>query len=776
MTAIEIAEQLGQGRAPKRSGTGWMVRCPAHDDHTESLWVNDGDNGGVVLKCHAECSFENIVAASGIERNEFFAERSDREPDDMWTPKGTAIDKYPYNDETGRLRYMVMRLPNKEFIQWRPDPTAAHGRAWNLNGITRLISRLPEVLKGIEAGNTVVICEGEKDVHTLVRNGFVATCNSGGAGKFLPEFASYFKGAKVVVVPDQDPPGKAHAEQVATILHDVAAEVRIVDLPGLTGEKGRKDATDWFEAGNDRAKFIKVARAAPLWVPPQRPKSSSVSGGEATAEISPIGTGSETPLLPAGELLKQVSDLLQRFVVFQNEHQVVALALWVLHTYAFEAFETTPYLKINSATKQSGKTRLFEVLDLLVARPWSAVGATEAALFRKIAASRPTLLLDEVDTTFGKDATLTEGIRGILNAGYRRGAVVSRCVGQSSSIEVRDFEVYCPKAFAGIGDRLPDTVVDRSIPIELRRRGQDERKPERFRRPIAQRELHPVAEMIAAWSAESRSALASASPELPDELSDRQQDAWEPLLAIADLAGDEWSERARRAALSLHGSVVDQDPGILLLLHSRELRDERGTDEIATEDLLLALVNRGDDSPWARWWGEDVERGQIKRPGSQLARKLKPFGIEPKQIWVNEGDKKGNKKGYRFSDFEDAWGRYFPSKNGSSPFTPQQKARTLERRSEPISAQVPTSSKSAPEQDSSLLAFPTREDEDGADPVAPTEAPTRDFDLIVREDANPSDLIGLPKMALVRHRANVPLTPEDENALISAGVATRRVN
>ena len=287
MTAIEIAEQLAQGRAPKRSGTGWMVRCPAHDDHTESLWVNDGDNGGVVLKCHAECSFENIVAASRIERNEFFAERSDWDSDDMWTPKGPATAAYPYPDENGRLLYTIMRLPNKDFIPWHPDPTAAHGRAWNLNGVTRRVPyRLPEVLKGIEAGNTVVICEGEKDVHTLVRNGFVATCNSGGAGKFLPEFASYFKGAKVVVVPDQDSPGKDHAEQVATILHEVAAELRVVDLPGLTGEKGSRDATDWFEAGNDRAEFIKIARAAEMWTPPEAPtESANRSEPEPSGEV-----------------------------------------------------------------------------------------------------------------------------------------------------------------------------------------------------------------------------------------------------------------------------------------------------------------------------------------------------------------------------------------------------------------------------------------------------------------------------------------------------------
>ena len=100
------------------------------------------------------------------------------------------------------------------------------------------------------------------------------------------------------------------------------------------------------------------------------------------------------------------------------------MALWVLHTYVFDCFDTTPYLDVSSAAKRSGKTRLLELLRLLVARSWAVVEASEAVLFRKVDAEKPTLLVDEVDATFGKDSKVTEGLRAMLNAGYRRGAAV----------------------------------------------------------------------------------------------------------------------------------------------------------------------------------------------------------------------------------------------------------------------------------------------------------------------------------------------------------------
>lgn len=395
-------------------------------------------------------------------------------------------------------------------------------------------------------------------------------------------------------------------------------------------------------------------------------------------------------------LLNDIVIKLEKYVVFPNPAQVTAVALWVLNTHVFEVFDSTPYLNINSATKQSGKSRLFEVIGLMAARPWTAVEASEAILFRVIERSKPTLLLDEIDAQFGKDATMTEGIRAVLNAGYRRGSTVPRCVGPKQ--ELKDFSIYCPKAFAGIGAKLPDTVLDRSIPIELRRRAPSERMPSRFRQKRAAEEFAPLHLRIVRWGEWAADELKDSEPELPEHLTDRQQDCWEPLFAIADLAGGDWPERARLAAVELHGGVPDADVGVLLLAHCKEVRSDHEGESLSTGELLAALVNRGDASPWARWWSDDIEHHQTKRPGSQLARRLKPYGIEPQQIWV----KSAKTRGYKWSDFEDAWSRYLPE-SLSTVMVANNNGRTVDSRSEAISTQEPFKAKSALDQDSTVL-------------------------------------------------------------------------
>jgi hypothetical protein len=127
--------------------------------------------------------------------------------------------------------------------------------------------------------------------------------------------------------------------------------------------------------------------------------------------------------LETGWLLEKVIERIRRFVVMTDD-QALAIGLWVLHTWVFEVSDTTPYLDVSSPVKQCGKTRLFEVLDLLAHEPQFAANHTEATLFRSIEADRPTLLLDEIDRTFGKDAKMFQGIVGVLNAGYRRGATI----------------------------------------------------------------------------------------------------------------------------------------------------------------------------------------------------------------------------------------------------------------------------------------------------------------------------------------------------------------
>jgi hypothetical protein len=454
------------------------------------------------------------------------------------------------------------------------------------------------------------------------------------------------------------------------------------------------------------------------------------SNGSSTGELDE--SPSEVLFFPpTSELLAAVVAELERFVVFANEHQAVAVAAWVLHTYVFRAFDTTAYLHVSSATKQSGKTRLFEVLALLAARAWLVVEASEAALFRTIEKKAPTLLLDEIDAAFGKDAEMMQGIRGILNAGFRKGASVPRCVG--NSFEVVEFTVYCPKAFAGIGDKLPDTIVDRSIPIVLRRRSPTERRPERFRQARARAELTPLVAQLRAWArSEQVKSIGVHEVPLPTGLSDRQQDAWEPLFAVAELAGGEWPARVERAALALHGATEDKDLTVQLLVHVREAFDDQGGDRLTSVQLLEHLVNRGDASPWVGFWSEDLEHGgaRLRVAGRALARMLDPLDIGPRKIRL--GDK--TRQGYERSDFEDAWARYVPRSHPSPEFD----GTTEQRSSGLLFASVAPDPKSGSDQECSVVPStePGRTESAARDDAGEQSPPPSDadFDRFVFDD------------------------------------------
>jgi 5S rRNA maturation endonuclease (ribonuclease M5) len=662
------AELSAAGCMPKRRGDALTARCPVHDDKTPSLCASLGDDGRGLLHCQAGCRTEDVVAAIGLAMSDLCPER----PKD---DRPQIICTYGYTDENGELLYEVVRYVPKDFRQRRPDGRG--GYEWNLRGVERVPYRLPEVLSAVAADRVVYVVEGEKDADRLDSLGLVATCNAGGAGKWPAKWGQiYFTGAKIVVLPDNDDAGRKHAEQVAQSLHGHAAEVRVVELPGLGA---KQDASDWLTSGHDAEELRKLVHQSPAWEPkPHKPPADDA----ATADLRSTRA-----------LLRAVSLVLKKYIAFSSLAQVTAVALWVLHTYVFETFETTPYLAITSAVKRSGKSRLLELLTLLVSRPWYVTEPTEAVLFRKVEASAPTLLVDEVDATFGKDSTATEGLRAIYNSGYRKGSTVPRCVGNDH--EVRDFRVYCPKVFAGI-KKLPDTVADRSIPVVLRRRAPTERVPDRFRIAVAKAALGPLRAALAAWGEAHAGELAGAYPDLPDELTDRGQDAWEPLLAIADLAGVRWGARARAAAVELAGDEQDGDLGVALLNHCREAFGAR--DKLTTRDLLDHLVNRGDETLWARWWADDLDHDRSKGPASRLAALLKPFDVHPTQVWVDGA--KG--RGYRREDFEPAWQRYCPTDAVPSPTAPSN-GRTVDPRSEPISGSGTHKPKSAPDQDPTVL-------------------------------------------------------------------------
>lgn len=368
------------------------------------------------------------------------------------------------------------------------------------------------------------------------------------------------------------------------------------------------------------------------------------------------------PALPLVVLLAHTRRFVRRFVVLSDE-QAIAITLWIAHTYAFPAADTTPYLAINSATKRAGKTRLLEVLELVTLRAWLTGRASPAVLTRKIDAVAPTLLLDESDAAFKIETDYSEALRGVLNSGYKRSGKVSLCVGQGAKITYKDFATFCPKAIAGIG-RLPDTVADRAIPIVLKRRMTAE-AVERFRERDARREVAALVAQLTGWASSATiTRLAESTPALVDALNDRAADVWEPLFAIADLAGESWPAQARAAAVALAGEQRDdQDLPIELLKDIRVIFDElpdgpADLDAVKTAELLEGL-NALTERPWPTYG-----RGEKPLTAHALARLLKDFGI------VSAGRltfPDGRHRGYRRSGFDDAFARYLPIKVSMCP-------------------------------------------------------------------------------------------------------------
>jgi hypothetical protein len=333
--------------------------------------------------------------------------------------------------------------------------------------------------------------------------------------------------------------------------------------------------------------------------------------------------------------------------VFQSEAQLAAVVLWAAHTHIVDAFTTTPRLSVRSPEKASGKTRLLEVLELLVSAPLLVANISEAALFRLVAAEPVTLLHDEVDATFGPKARDHEDLRALLNAGHRRGMTVPRCVGEGSKMTVKRFPVFAPVALAGIGS-LPDTLESRCIVIALKRRRPDERV-EDFELDAAETDGRALGEAFAEWANTADDKLRAIRPQRVKGVRDRAWDKWRPLLAIAELAGGPWPERAREAAekLTKADDGDERSRGLQLLGDVRSVWGKRG--DLFTVELLDEL-NKLEESPWGGWRnGQGLDaRG--------LARMLRPYEARPGD--VHRGAE--HVKGYQRADLEDAWTRYLP--------------------------------------------------------------------------------------------------------------------
>lgn len=243
MTLDQFLELL---EGVKKQGQGYIARCPAHEDRTASLSVYDsGDKIG--LTCHAGCDNADIVSKLGISWSDLWYAPKSR---DLGEPEAV----YDYTDEEGQTLFQAVRFPDKVFRQRHLDPE--EGWVWNLDGVRRVLYRLPEVLAGIREGKMIYLCEGEKDVESLRALDRVATCNPMGAGKWRPEYTELLKGATVMILADRDEPGRNHAETVKDALLGVAAHVYVYQA------KTGKDVTDHLNAGHELSELVPVRQRA----------------------------------------------------------------------------------------------------------------------------------------------------------------------------------------------------------------------------------------------------------------------------------------------------------------------------------------------------------------------------------------------------------------------------------------------------------------------------------------------------------------------------------
>lgn len=354
----------------------------------------------------------------------------------------------------------------------------------------------------------------------------------------------------------------------------------------------------------------------------------------------------DSATLIGAQLLSDLEQFLARFVLYPSEHTRAAHVLWIVHTHAMDAWESTPRIAFLSPEPGSGKTRALELSETLVPRPVEAINATPAYLFRKVADPEglPTVLFDEIDTLFGPRAKENEEIRGILNAGHRRGAMAGRCVVKGKTVTTEELPAYCAVALAGLGN-LPDTILTRSVIVRMRRRAPNE-PIEPYRRRTHAPEGHALRERLALWAQQHLTELSDARPTMPEGLADRAADVWESLLAVADVAGGLWPERARVSAVTLVTDAKAASPslGIRLLADLRIVF--RDKDSMFTSD-ILGLLTTLEEAPWADLKGKPLD-------SRRLASLLRPYDITSTS--VREGV--CTAKGYRRVDLYDAWTRY----------------------------------------------------------------------------------------------------------------------
>lgn len=553
----------------------------------------------------------------------------------------------PIYNVVGDLAYNVIRFDDPPIVEGRARKYLIPHRAHAVVDVPR---QIVSVLG--DPGVDLYVTEGSKKVDALLTAGVPTVgligvwswrgTNAAGGKALLADFeAVAFNGRTIHVIFDSDVMLKEGVRLALERFREVArhrgASVVLYYLPGAP-DGSKVGVDDFLAAGGTIGELQRYATFELLKAP----------GTESRA----IPDTPKVPAPPTDELVEAISAYLRRFVVWPSDHALLAVTLWVAHTWAFSvaAPEATPYLAIVSPEKGSGKSRVLEVCETIVCNPLRTGQISAAAIYQAVEAKRPTLLIDEIDAIFGgRGDEATQALRGVINAGNRPGSPVLR---GTQDMEVREYDVYCPKALAGINDgSLPDTIADRTITIRMQRARRDERL-ERWRR----RREHDVAEQLRdqlyAWATEHGELLAEYEVPaglLDGQVSDRAEDGWEPLLAVAELAGV--TTEAVAAAVHLEGQRVEsaEDRAHALFVAVYRLLTGKPGGTAFTKTIITDLNEDFEAGIREAWRGGNGPTAYTLRQvlGARYAIQSKTLRI---------GSEK--RKGYDLADFKDPWARY----------------------------------------------------------------------------------------------------------------------
>jgi hypothetical protein len=597
--------------------------------------------------------------------------------------------------------------------QYRPDkpvaPKGAKLRKYETPTGQRNGIDIPLAAKDAMADPSVTlwITEGSRKADSAVTAGLCCVSLSGvwnwvgknarGAVTVIPDWRDIaLAGRRIILAFDSDSvvkPGVLHAlRELGRYLEGKDAKVEYLHLPH---DGDAKTGLDDYIAADGAGGLMALVRPGP----PTAANTSATSATAAATAGQRVADSKPVADAPAAEwdgdpaaLLDDVAEFLRGYVAFPS-HAASAVTLWAAHTHLVASFDSTPRLALLSPEKQCGKTRVLELLELLCAGAETLSDASPAYLYRRIGsqdAGPVTILLDEADAIWkrGKGDETAEALRSVINAGHRKSATVGRVETGGPEPKLTRFPVFAPAAIAGIGG-LPDTITDRAVVIRMRRRAPDQ--PVRpYRERITRPEGEALRGQLAAWSAQAAAKVGEPWPDMPDGITDRPADVWEPLLMVADLAGGDWPKLAREACTALvTGSKDDTETtGTRLLTDIRDVWP-RGAGTSGTSgtaligqvpdvplvphmgtDELLRLLHGVDEAPWADWYGHPLNP-------RDLARLLKPYGVKSVKVRIGEQ----SVRGYRVADLIEPWRSYLAA--GAVPEAPGSPSDDAPREGEP---------------------------------------------------------------------------------------------